>query len=306
MASPSRSSQGLGSTAERLLPHRPALGGGEDPRGLVGQQGRDGRVEGAPGPLADHRRGDVVAPEHALEGGVAGDVDDPHGQRDLLAPDAAGLALAVPPLGDVGEQPLHGPGQAEPVGQHGRHLAERGDVALEHPGRGRQPAAICRARTGVGLPESARARRIPAVISACDPNLVGHGVPGQRVVVAEQLGGHVRVGGAAHVEQQAGVVGLGRRLLVDAEPLGQPHRVQGALQAVLEGHVDAEVRRQRERRHHLGGADPFPARGCARHAWTVRESWSPGEGRGVSGPGGASAVARASRRPAGGSCRGPR
>ena len=35
------------------------------------------------------------------------------------------------------------------------------------------PRTICRARTGVGLPETASARTIPAVISACDPNLVG-------------------------------------------------------------------------------------------------------------------------------------
>ena len=35
------------------------------------------------------------------------------------------------------------------------------------------PRAICTARTGAGLPESASARMIPAVISSRDPNLAG-------------------------------------------------------------------------------------------------------------------------------------
>ena len=35
------------------------------------------------------------------------------------------------------------------------------------------PRAICMARTGAGLPESASARMIPAIISGGDPNLAG-------------------------------------------------------------------------------------------------------------------------------------
>jgi hypothetical protein len=84
----------------------------------------------------------------------------------------------------------------------------------------------------------------------------------QRVIVAESLGGDLRVGGAANVEQQARIVGLRGRLLVDAQPLAEPHRQQRALQAVLQRHPDPEVRRQRQRRHHLSGTDPFPALGC--------------------------------------------
>jgi hypothetical protein len=158
---------------ERLLPGGAVLAGGEELRGLVGEHRRDGRVERAPGPLADHRGGELVAAEHSLEGGVAGHVDDAHGQGDLLAPGATRLALAVPPLSDMREQSSHGRGEAEPVGQHLRHLAERGDVALEHPGRPGSPRTIWRARTVAGLPESASTRRNPAVISPGDPNLDG-------------------------------------------------------------------------------------------------------------------------------------
>ena len=44
--------------------------------------------------------------------------------------------------------------------------------------------------------------------------------------------------------------------------LAEPHCHQRALQTVLERHPDPEVRRQRQRRDHLSGTDPFPTRRC--------------------------------------------
>jgi hypothetical protein len=89
-----------------------------------------------------------------------------------------------------------------------------------------------------------------------------HAIGRQRVIIAEGLGGDLRIGGAADVEQQARIVDLRGRLRVDAQPLAEPHGDQRALQAVLEGHPDPEVRGQRQRRDHLSGTDPFPALEC--------------------------------------------
>jgi hypothetical protein len=77
----------------------------------------------------------------------------------------------------------------------------------------------------------------------------------QRVVATEDLGGDVGVGRAADVEEQARVVGLRRRLWVDAQTVCEPHREQRAVQPVFERNADAQVRRQRERSDHLRGAD---------------------------------------------------
>jgi hypothetical protein len=184
------------------------------------------------------------AAQHALKGGVVGHRGDPHRQRDRLAPGPAGQALAVPALDQVREQALHGRWQAEPVGQHLGDLAEGGHVAPELPGRPRH------APRHLQGPHRRRAARVgqrpqdPGRHLGPRPEPGGQGVPGQGVVVAEGAGGHLRVGGAADVEQQAGVVGLRRRVLVDAQPLAEPHRQQRAVQAVLGRHPDPEVRRQ--------------------------------------------------------------
>ena len=58
----------------------------EDRLDVVGEPGGDDRVEGVPGAAAHHLRGHLRTADHAVEGGVAGDVHDAHGERDPLAP----------------------------------------------------------------------------------------------------------------------------------------------------------------------------------------------------------------------------
>ena len=104
---------------------------------------------------------------------------------------------------------------------------------------------------------------IPAIISRREPNMTG-----VKCVVsaslAEELGGDLRVGRAADVEQQARVVRLRRRLRVDAEALAEPHREQRAVQAVLEAAapMPRSVAR-RQRRDHLRGTDLFRVRAAS-------------------------------------------
>ena len=165
-----QSSAGL--TGERLLPGARIGVEGQEFGGRVGQRDGHGRVERASRPPADHPGGELRATEHPLERGIACHRGDPHRQRDLLAPGPAGQALAVPALDQVREQALHGRGQAEPVGQHLRHLAERGDMGLDS-----RAALACHARPA--WPNRRRAARAgecphdPAVRSGVDPNLTG-------------------------------------------------------------------------------------------------------------------------------------
>jgi hypothetical protein len=74
----------------------------------------------------------------------------------------------------------------------------------------------------------------------------------------------MRVGRATGVGKEAGVVGLGCGLPVNAQPLGEAHCDQGPVQAVLEGKGHTEVGRQAERRDHLGCPDTVVAlrHGC--------------------------------------------
>ena len=69
----------------------------------------------------------------------------------------------------------------------------------------------------------------PSRTSRPDPYMTG-----LKCVVSEPpkiSGRDVRIGGAAGVREQAGVVGLRRRRAIDAEPVGEPHRDQRRLRA---------------------------------------------------------------------------
>jgi hypothetical protein len=91
----------------------------------------------------------------------------------------------------------------------------------------------------------------------------------QESAVFEQLGRDLGIGCAADVEEQACVIDLRSRLIVDPQPLAQAHRDKRALQAVLKGQSHAEIRGEAQRRNHLSGTDLVPAgRGLAWHVYS--------------------------------------
>jgi hypothetical protein len=243
---------------ERLLPRRSPGIERQDLRSLIRKQPADNGIERAARPLADDPRGELPAAQHSLKRGVSSHLHDPHRQWDLIALRTARLALAIPALGDMGEQRPNGSGQAEPVGQHLRHLAQGGDLALEQQRQLRNPERK--------LPRTHQRRVTRWSQRPHEPrhHLGPRPEPGrkcvgrQRVLIAEDLGGDVGICGAADVEQQARVVRLRRRLRIDAQSFAEPHRDQRAVQPVLEGNTDAEVSRQRQRRDQFRGADLCP------------------------------------------------
>src|SRR6266508_2355611 len=113
---------------------------GKDVRGFIGEPIRYLRVESTSRPLTQYARSKLRAAEHVLECGVAGDVNDPQGERDLVPLETPGLALAVPALGEMDPQRLQGPRQPESLGQHLCYLAQRDEVASMAPNRSREPA----------------------------------------------------------------------------------------------------------------------------------------------------------------------
>ena len=92
----------------------------------------------------------------------------------------------------------------------------------------------------------------------------------QRVVSAEDLCRDVRVRRASDVEQQTRVVRLRRRFRVDTKTVCQPHCDERAVQSMLDGHPNAEIRREREGRDHFRGTDGS-AVGRSIHPPTVTE-----------------------------------
>jgi hypothetical protein len=217
---------------ERLLPGRLVLVERENLARSAAEAGGHLRVERTSRALADNARSVLGAPQHALEGGVHGDVDDPHRQWDLLTLSAAERSPAVPALHEVGEETLHRRRKADPAGQHPCYLAHRGEVRTLLSGQLRQPARDLEGAQGhrpIGLGQRAEK---PGEDLA--PRPVHDRVETSRQGIAEDLSGDVRIGGAARVGKQAGVIGLRRRRGVDPEPVGESGRDQRAVQTVLE------------------------------------------------------------------------
>ena len=160
----------------------------------------------------------------------------------------------------MAEQGADGSGDTEPVSEHPRHLAERGEVVLEDPGDPGQAAGeLPGPHDGRAAGRSHRADE-PGRHLRPRPEPVRCGVRRECVVGAEEVRGDVGVGGAPDVEQLARVVGLACGLGVDTQAVGQPHGEQRAVQAVLQRYADAEVGRQGQRRDDLRGADTLAGR----------------------------------------------
>ena len=192
-----------------------------------------------------------------LERGVHGDIGDPHGQRDLLPPRAPQLPLPVPALGEGDEQAVHRARQTEPLGEHLAYLAERDHMRPAVPCRLRKPTRDldrARRRRAIGIRERAHDRGQELALRSEQ-----HGPEARLQITAEDLGGDLRIGSAAAIREQARVVGLRCRLRIDSKTLAQPHRDLRCVQTVLERKAHGDVRRQAQRRHHLGSAHALPA-----------------------------------------------
>ena len=102
-----------------------------------------------------------------------------------------------------------------------------------------------------GVPPAPSSRSMPTMSRDAERLVVVLGRL-QRDVVAEPLRLLVRVGVAAHVDQQRGVVD-GRALgLVEADELTEPQRDQALAQHVLHRLAEPEIDPQRQRREQLG------------------------------------------------------
>ena len=130
-------------------------------------------------------------------------------------------ALPVPALGGVGEEAVHGARQAEPLGEHLSHLAQRHQMRPALTRRLREPPRDldrARRRRAVRIRERAHDAGQHLALRSEDDR-----PEARRQVTAEHLGGDLRVRGAAAVGEQAGVVGLRRRR--ESIPRRSPSRI---------------------------------------------------------------------------------
>ena len=199
-----------------------------------------------------------------MHGRVLRDVDDAHGERDLVVRRALERALAVPAFDDVREQARERWWQADALREHLGDLACGVQMWPQRAGRPRGPArdlehgAWGRAPGGrQSAKDAEQARRLRAEHDR--EVMPGH-------AAAEDLGTELRISRATRMEEQARVVRLPARLLVDPEPSAEPGGEQRALQPMLERQSHPEVGRQAERADHLGGPYAFSLRRSVRHS----------------------------------------
>jgi hypothetical protein len=183
---------------------------------------------------------------------MPGDLRDPGRQLDRLLPLAARRPLAVPPLEHVAEPAAHALVEPNPRRRAHRDLAVRARVAVgdplgprrRHPGRA-QPRERARVR---GQVRQVAEQHLGRAAEVGPHRRALHG----DLVATEQRRGLVRVGGAADVLEESGVVdgtGVGR-----ADLLGEPRGDQARARRLARLEPHADVRDQRQADEELGKA----------------------------------------------------
>ena len=194
------------------------------------------------------------------------DLHHPHGQRDVVAPDPAREAPAVPALVQVREGLLDAEAEREPLGQHGADLAvAQGPVGqgFAHPRSPSQHLAGASQRPGVRVDVAQPGREEPGLRA----EERGNHLAACRQLVAPDLGIEVRLGRAADVLKQGDVVHVLERSVVQRQLCADADGDKGCSQPVLERLTHGQIRREREHadqlgppyaRHRLHAAPPPP------------------------------------------------
>jgi hypothetical protein len=110
---------------------------------------------------------------------------------------------------------------------------------------------------------------------------VDHGVEMSRQRIPEDLLGVTCASVVQReLEERGGVVGLRQGVAVDADVVGEPHRDQGAVQAVLEREPHAEVRGQTQSRDELRAPDLLAPCDASAETRVTTPPWRPTASRG--------------------------
>ena len=235
----------------------------EDLVGVVGEQRGDRRVERAPGSLADDARGDAPSPP-SMRWNAASRATWTmrNGERDLVAREPARLALAVPALGEVDEER---PARTR-AGRAGRvsicatsHIAADVRAMSSRPLGGSSRDRVT-ARDGGAGPGSASARTMPAIV--CGRRAEHHR---GEVLAAARPRRRARPRSPrprCSRRRTAGTRSTSATRSRRRRPAARPSRIATSVlcRPCSNGKPHAEVRRQAQRRDHLGRADLVAAR----------------------------------------------
>ncbi len=137
--------------------------------------------------------------------------------------------MAVPTLGQVGEEARHGRRSADSICQHPRDLAGRAQGGTCFPGHPGEPASGMKSANERPASWIGQRPEQPREDLSRRPVHERVEAGGQRA--AEDLGRDVGLGRAAGVREQAGVVRLRGGPSVDAQLVGGAHRDHRRLQA---------------------------------------------------------------------------
>ena len=237
---------------DHRVPRSYLVEAGQDDLGFGVDQIRDRRIEVLPTPVPDERPHALHAADAVRDLDELGHLGDPRRDRHLVARELAWPAAPVPALVRGAERVEHRRRESELLLEQASH---RG-VVLDHPvdlpvpGEHELQAEPEAVERGVPGPEEAepggghaQAAQLVVVLDRlrCD-------------VVAEPFRLFVRVGMAADVDEERGVVDDGALMRLEAEPFGHAEPDQTLAQHVIHRLPDAEVDPERERRDQLGQA----------------------------------------------------
>jgi hypothetical protein len=226
----------------------------EQLRGASAELIDDGGVEVPAPSLTDdlHSRIDAVDPVEDLDD--VAQVEQPHGQGDLLTAHPAWNTLAVPAGEDLLQRVPHLMAQAQPLG----HAPGRQAVRHQHPFDGPAPGGDHRrpqaqpaqgGAAGSDVAEHEAEQRKSGQVDLVAVRPVGD-------VVAEPLGDVGRVGHAPDPRQQRHVVQGGALGLVEAQPVREAGGDRPGTQDMLHGLSEPQIGGQREGGHKVGQPDP--------------------------------------------------
>jgi hypothetical protein len=227
------------------------------PPGIGAEQLHHGGVEGTAGPLRGHRRRRVRAREPVVNLQFIGQAHHPHRERQCLTGEPVRYPSAIPALERVPEPIHHRPAQAEPRGQHPRHLAvtrQAGppllrDVAEQLPDH---PLAF------VCGPTSRERLHHPAGEPVRITVVEVLGVTSERHLVAEQVRVVTRVHGAAQHPQQRQVVQVAEVLAAQPRTPPDLSAQQARPYGMLHRQAQPQIRRYRHDGNHLSKPEPSP------------------------------------------------
>ena len=213
---------------------------------MLGEQIGERRVIGAVAPVDGELERTVGREQPTDRLHVVAQVHHPHRQRDRLAGDVVGIAVAVPALEREAQRIANAGSEVQPLHQHVGDLAAGREVVHRPFAGGLLDQPDDRVAL-LGAPPGGRELHHVVHHLGRVGGVVHQRLGPDRDLVAEHGGDLVRVPGAADVAQHRNPVRVLAHLVIDVRGLADPGREQAGPQLGLERLAEGVVLRERQR-----------------------------------------------------------